>query len=460
MCSPDQVLIIDPHNQYGVLFVETIFRRFGLPSVCLYTNRRERGAYQQFTEQAHSEWVAASYELSAGRMDQLVAQLRAHHRIAAVIPFDELSVLPSTELASRLGLSWPQPRIMRLFRDKFALKQHLRSTAPKLRINASQLVRTCSEVVALRKQTPYRRFILKPNDGYGNQHIGLFAFDSAEAQIRAYLRRRKGCQIVMEEYVGGTEYFVNGQIDAAGNSRIIAIFEYLRGSANGRHNIDLETAQVPHGTQLFDTIANYAAEVMRATGLTRSPFHLELKVDELGPSLIEVAARLAGHGNAILSGELHGPQLDVIDWAAHYYLGTGSYDVQPLNWRTYNSQLVRYVHGVALRRERLYELHGIAEVEALPEFYKWVKKPVTGIRVQRTLDCLSMPWSLILRAPTYSQTSAAAGAVRHLIGWNRRVGRARRAALSLQLAMPKGLARLRQALMNTPLRRILSSSSV
>jgi hypothetical protein len=264
----------------------------------------------------------------------------------------------------------------------------------------------------------------------------------------------------MEEYIGGTEYFVNGQIDAHGNVFIIAVFQYLRGPANGRHNIDLETTQVRHGTELFDNIAKYAEEVMRATRLTRSPFHLELKIDEHGPCLIEAAARLAGHGNAILSGELHGPQVDVIDWAAHYYLGTTDYGAPPLNWGQYNSLTTRYVHGVARKRERLYELGGIAEVEALPEFYRWVQKPVIGMRVQRTIDCLTMPWSLLLRASTQEQTATAARMVRQLIVWNTRVGYAKRAGLWLRLAMLKAPARLRQVLATTQFRKLLSRSSV
>jgi hypothetical protein len=270
----------------------------------------------------------------------------------------------------------------------------------------------------------------------------------------------KGREILMEEYIGGTEYFVNGQTDAAGNVFVVAVFEYLRGTVNGRQNIDLETTQVRHGTQLFDTITSYAEKILHAARLTRSPFHLELKVDEHGPCLIEVAARLAGHGNGLLCGELHGPQLDVIDWAAHYYLGTRDYGAPPLDWSRYNSQATRYVHGIALKRERLYELDGIAEVEALPEFYGWVQKPVVGMRVARTVDCLSMPWSLILTAPTLSQTATAAGRVRHLIGLNNRIGHAKRAALWLRLAMLKGPVRLRQALTTAPLRKLLSRLSV
>jgi hypothetical protein len=316
MSSPAQVLVLDPYNEYGALFIESIFRRYGLPSVCLCTCRRERVAHQESLDRLPSEWIAASYDVSAVAHEQLLTHLRTHHRISAVIPFDELSVLPAVELASELGLGWPQPAIMQRFRNKYALKQHLRSTAPQLRINASELVRGCRDVLALRKQVPYERFVLKPNDGYGNRHIGLFGFNSSEAQLRAYFRALRGLEIVMEEYIGGTEYFVNGQTDGDGNIFIVAIFEYLRGAANGRHNIDLETSQVSHGTRLFDTLANYARDGLRATQLTRSPFHLELKLDERGPCLIEAGARLAGHGNAILCGELHGPQLDLIGWAA------------------------------------------------------------------------------------------------------------------------------------------------
>jgi hypothetical protein len=115
---------------------------------------------------------------------------------------------------------------------------------------------------------------------------------------------------------------------------------------------------------------------------------------------------------------------------------------------------------VARKRERLYELGGIAAVEALPEFYRWVQKPVIGMRVQRTIDCLTMPWSLLLRASTQEQTATAARMVRQLIVWNTRVGYAKRAGLWLRLAMLKAPARLRQVLATTQFRKLLSRSSV
>src|SRR5260370_22301931 len=101
----------------------------------------------------------------------------------------------------------------------------------------------------------------------------------------------KHSELVMEEYIDGTEYFVNGQIDAEGDARTVAIFQYSRRPANGRHNIDFETSRVPYGTPLFDNLARYAEAVMEATGLRHSPFHLEIIVDDLVPCLIKATAR-------------------------------------------------------------------------------------------------------------------------------------------------------------------------
>lgn len=445
--SAPQFVIQDPYHEYGTRIVEHIHRRYGYRAICLFTSRAEREPAGPKATRLPSECVAADYDLAAG-IEWVTGRLRTHHHVVAVIPFDETSLLPAAELASRLGLAWPDPVILGRFRNKFELKRHLRSTAPRIRINASQIVQTSRHVAALRQSAPFNRFVLKPNDGYGNRAIGLFERGCAERDIVRYLDAARQHAVVMEEYIEGREYFVNGQVDVTGRVFIVAIFQYLRLSANGRHDIDYETLQVRHGTPLFDALAGYAESVIAATGLTRSPFHLELKVDALGPCLIEVAARLPGHGNAILSGELHGGQLDLIEMACHYYLQTTDFGAPALNWAAYNSQIAHYVHGVSHRRERIYDLQGIAEVEALPQFHRWIKRPAIGCRVERTLDCLSMPWSVLLKAATEEQAATAAAEVRRLIRWNRRTGLARRAALSLSFLVRRGPARLRRALLD------------
>jgi ATP-grasp domain len=435
--SSSHYLIQDPYHEYGVQFIDHLYRTYGHRAICIYTNRRERMHEAQFP-QLRSNAVAAAYDVNLNRLDDFVGMVKSRHKIIAVIPFNETSVVPSTAIAQSLGLSWAQPNIMRLYRNKFALKDYLRNECPSLRMNASRIVQTTQDVLSIRRQREYQRFVIKPNDGYGNRDIALFDRESTKAEIEAHVDRMKHSELVMEEYIDGTEYFVNGQIDAQGDAHTVAIFQYSRRPANGRHNIDFETSRVSYGTPLFEHLARYADDVLRATGLKRCPFHLEIKVDELGPCLIEAAARLPGHGNALLSGELHGPKLDLIDFACHYYFKS-DYREMPLDWSAYNSQAVRYVHGVAQRPERICELEGIEEVEALPEFHSWVKKPVIGTRIQRTVDCLSMPWCLILEAATEPQVARAASRVRLLIQWNRHVGSVKQGALSVKFKVSRVL---------------------
>jgi len=439
-------LIQDPYHEYGNLFIEHIHRKYGYRAVVFYTDPAERRALEH-RNPLPVRCVAASYEVKHEDMEPFAAYLRNHHCLNAVIPFNETSLLNASVLSAHLGLSWGPPAIIRRFRDKFSLKEHLRAAAPAIRVNASRIVGSTADVLRARRETPYTRFILKPNDGFGNQDIGYFEPSASPVAIDAYLGRMGDRTIVMEEFIAGTEYFVNGQIDAVGNIHTVALFEYVRHPANGRHNIDVETVRVAHGTELFRVIAQYAADVMRATGLIRSPFHLELKVDDRGPCLIEAAARLGGNGCAVVSGELHGPDLDMIALASQYYLDRAQRNGPRLDWTAYNGSAVRYVHGIATRRECIYHTQGLAEVEALPEFWRWVKKPEIGGQVERTVDCLSMPWSLILKASSEAGAEAAAREVRRLIRWNCiAAGPLSRGAMMLKVRIPRGLTRIRRTL--------------
>jgi len=412
-----QILIQDPCHEYAVRFIRHFAGKYGYRAVCFYTDPQSRLEHEREFPELRSDDVAAVYQLRATELHGFAQQLRARHDVAAVVPFSEPGVLLAAEIASALSLDWAQPEVMRLFRDKFALKQHLRAARPDIRVNASWRVGTSADVFDAMAACP-EGFVLKPNDGFGNRDIGRFGPRADRAGIDAYLTRMLGREVVMEQYVGGTEYFVNGQVDAQGHVEVVAVFEYVRVSANGRHNLDFETLLVPYASDLFAELASYAARVVEASGLRRNPFHLELKRDGRGPCLIEVGARLAGKRNAFLCGELHGGGLDLFDLAAHYYLAPTPYGPLALDWKAYDAHAVRYVHGIATRRAFIYELRGVAEVEAMPEFAGWVQRPELGQEVAITVDALSMPWSVVLRAASQADAAAAAAEVRRLLRWN------------------------------------------
>jgi heptaprenyl diphosphate synthase len=315
---------------------------------------------------------------------------------------------------------------MRRFRDKFALKEHLRSTRPDLRMNRSFRVASVADVFSPPARA-LERFVLKPNDGFGNRDIGVFAAATPGAEIERFLAARSGRPFLLEEYVGGTEYFVNGQIDGRGEVLVLAVFEYRRVFANGREGIDLETRLVHRDETVFATAAAYAQEVMAGTGLRRSPFHLELKIDERGPCLIEVGARLAGNGNAIFCDQIHGGRVELFALAIRHYLDPGA-PLPAIDWNAYDTNHAEYAHGIATRKEIIVQLEGVAAVEALPSFCGWARKPAVGDRVNVTTDALSMPWSVTLMNRSPEGLAADAAAARQLIHWNRSAGPVRRSA--------------------------------
>ena len=420
MDGAGEYLILNPHHEYGVSLIERIHRRHRRRAVCCFTESSISARQaMRLLARSHGEMLSGLYTAHPQRLAPFIEHLRQRHRIEAVAPFDEDSLLPAAEVLEALGLDRERAALLRRFRDKHQLKSHLRAHAPALRMTASERVASVSEVLEVRAAPGYARFVLKPNDGWGNRDIGVFGRDSTPDSIERHLWRLRGRPVVMEEYVGGHEFFVNGQVDGDGRVVVVAIFEYDRQPANGRHNIDFETVKLAHRNPRFERLAHYAREVMRATGLRRAPFHLELKLDAGGPCLIEVGARLAGHGNAQLCGELHGSWVDLLDWAGHCWLSDKPYEDGELDWARYDADALRYVHGVADRSERVYDIEGLEAVEAMPEFYRWVKKPVPGGRIERTVCSHTSPWILILRAPDEVRAALAGIKARRSIRWNR-----------------------------------------
>ncbi|MDP9152391.1 MAG: ATP-grasp domain-containing protein [Myxococcota bacterium] len=374
--------------------MEVLERRYGYRSVCFFTDHRARAQAESQNAGVWARTVEATYDVPLRELPRFAETVRQRHAIAGIVPFNEPTVLPASQLAEWLGLGWNKLETMHRFRDKHALKQFLRESRPQLRVNRSRLVASVDEAFPGGAH-PYQRYVLKPNDGWGNQSVGFFD-ESTPHEVVASFVAKSGGLLVAEEYVAGTEYFVNGQLGAHGEVETVAVFRYGRVPANGRPNIDYETRRVRHAAPIFSVLERYAREVMGALGLVRSPFHMEIKVDERGPCLIEVAARLAGNGNAFACNALHGTGLDVFAAAAHGYVSASDYGPMGQDWDHYDSTRMVYVHGIATRAERIHTLEGVPEVERLASFAGWVKQPRADDLVVPTVSSLTAPWCVLL----------------------------------------------------------------
>jgi hypothetical protein len=405
-------LIQDPYHPYAATFIDVIHRRWGHRAVCVYTDDRlrfrEQPGYPILRSREH---VAASIELGGANLGSAVRRLQRRFDVAGIVPFSEATAAQAAELAAHLGLGGCPPEVLRRFRDKFGLKEQLRARSPRLRLKAVRRVASVAHVLS--GPLP-QRYVLKPNDGFGNSAVGMFDVGTSQQELESFFAAHPARAWLLEEFVGGTEYFVNGQVGAPGETAVTAVFECERGPAN-RHPL---TWKVSRALPEFSMLERYAMEVVAASGLIRSPFHLEAKLDEGGPCLIEIGAYLAGNGIAYVCDGLHGGALDVFALAAHHHLCADPFGPVPLDWEHYDAHELVYVHGAASDEAVVETLEGVAQVERLPEFVQWVKRPAVGMQVVPTVGLSTSPWCALLRGPTRERLRAVSREVRGLVRWN------------------------------------------
>jgi hypothetical protein len=391
-------LIRDPLHEYADRLITLIHRQHGYRAVCFFTDKKLRSYLARNHPVLTSDAVLASHDISRDDMRGFARRIRAEHEVAGVVPYSEECVSPAAELDHALGLRWNDSGVVRRFRDKFAMKEHIRRVDPSLRMNASLRVYRAHDVFHA-GAARFDRYVIKPNDGFGNRNIGFFTATTGREEVETFMARLRGTPLVLEEYVEGREYFVNGQTDERGEPHVLGIFEYERVAANGRENLDVRVKLVHTDTSVFGEIAQYTKRMLRATGLRRSPFHLELKIDGNGPCLLEVAARLGGHRTAFVVNALHGGGLDLFALAAHYYLSDRPYGSYQTRWDIYDASDMRIVNGIATRTGIEYAPGAIEAVEGLPTFHMWAKKPVLGRGTAVTRDVMTMPWGVVLLGP-------------------------------------------------------------
>ena len=399
--------------------MEVFRRRFGMPAVCVYFDAGALRGEARRLAGLGSDVLSRVYVASPEDVDGIAEVLGERHDIRAVVPYIETALTPSVQLGRRLGVSWAENPALELFRDKHALKRHVASIPGGPRVNSVALVNGFDDVEVALASGGFDRFVLKPNDGFGNSNIGFFDSSSPVDEVAAHVRLIGG-PILMEEFLAGPEYEVNGQVDGEGRATVLGVYLEVREPLNGRPNIQTGSRTVHRDDPAFQPLVDYVEGLVSLSGLRRSPFHAEVKFDDRGPCLVEIAARLAGAGGTGDVDWSHGGKVDTFDLSAHYYLTAESYGPIPVDWDYYDSSVVNTYRAVSTTSGRIYELSGTEQVELSPEFQTWVSEPTLGQRVRPTVDLESAPYIVRLITRTDEQMDAAVEFVSRSVHWNDR----------------------------------------
>jgi biotin carboxylase len=230
-----------------------------------------------------------------------VAELAARRPLRAVVGVDDLTTVAAAAIAERLGLRTNAVAAVTAARDKFQMRQCLAAAGVPIPRFRRIALKDDPFVAARGVQFPC---VLKPLALSASRGViranTVDQFIAAFRRIAALLARDDvevsgdAAQFLLaEEYVPGLEVALEGLL-MGGTLHTLALFDKpdpLEGPYF-EETLYVTPSRLPVTVQ--DAIARVAASACAALGLVEGPVHAELRVNDAGPWVLEVAARSIG----------------------------------------------------------------------------------------------------------------------------------------------------------------------
>ena len=239
----------------------------------------------------------ADFRDTAGATEQ-IAEIARQYGVRAVIPVDDSGTVLAALIAQRLGLPSNDPDAALAARDKWIMRQRLAAAgvpAPR-----AQAFPALADKASLARLMSYP-CVVKPTRLFGSR--GVIRTDDPLSFVRAVDRIRsilasdgidlRTAQLLAEPFVPGFEVAVEGLL-TDGEFQLLALFDKpdpLDGPFF-EETIYVTPSRLPPTVQ--DEIVAVTAKAARALGLRTGPVHAELRVNEAGPWVIELAGRSIG----------------------------------------------------------------------------------------------------------------------------------------------------------------------
>lgn len=214
--------------------------------------------------------------------------------VQAIIPADDSATLLAARAAGLLGLPHNSPESVEATRSKYRMRQlfaeggvpcpefHRRSLGEDPRALAGSVHYPC---VLKPLHLSGSRGVIRANDPE--------EFLQAHARLRRTLEESRSKEYLIEGFIPGFEVALEGVL-TRGRLKLLALFDKpdpLDGPFF-EETIYVTPSRLPEGTQA--AILETAERAARALGLSEGPVHAELRVNDLGPWILEIAGRSIG----------------------------------------------------------------------------------------------------------------------------------------------------------------------
>ncbi|MGQ9613529.1 ATP-grasp domain-containing protein [Chloroflexus sp.] len=228
---------------------------------------------------------------------QAIRNLHANQPLSAILPVDDSGVELAALACADIGLPFNRPEAAAAARDKYLMRQLFACVGVP-----SPAFRLCTTADDLPTPVHSVTFpcVVKPLRLNGSR--GVIRADNpaqclaAIRRLTALLDRIEGAgvhEFLIEDFVPGFEVALEGLIDHE-QVQVLALFDKpdpLDGPFF-EETIYVTPSRLPEATQA--AICAVTAAAASAVGLERGPLHAELRINERGPWMIELANRSIG----------------------------------------------------------------------------------------------------------------------------------------------------------------------
>ncbi|MCX5192553.1 ATP-grasp domain-containing protein [Streptomyces sp. NBC_00249] len=407
MSAVPHVVLVDPY--IPALRLAEEFRQAGAALIRVQSTAEVPAVYRaSYTPDGYVDTIV--HEDLATTVERLAA-----YAPVAVVAGGELGVPLTDALSSALGLAGNGVELSEARRDKYVMIETIKRAGVP---GARQLQVTGEEELAQWHRALGGRVVVKPLRSSGNDHV--FFCDTPEESVAAYRKTagsinvfsERNAGVVAQEYLSGTEYMVN-TVSRDGHHRVCEIWRTTRLAVNGVSDLLDGIYLMARRGEVQDQLAAYAEQVLDALGIQHGPAHLEVKVTNDGPRLVEVGARLSG-GRLPQHAQLAIGESQ-LDWTVRAFLDPeGFHRLADEDYR-----LARHVGHVALVSPVegvLRGYRGLDAIRGLEGFHDLQLYLRPGERISRTVDDMTYAGSALLVHETEEAVLRGAGTIRFLDG--------------------------------------------
>lgn len=407
-------VILDPGHEYAAYMVEFL-NEYDRKGIAVFTTEEQYHSFHHFFKEQlgdcfDDEYLVTEFPDLATLAEQI---LQDWDDLEGIIPWSEFTIELGAELGEYLDLDWNPAEVIHRFRNKYTLKNYLRNHTD-LRINRSCIVSTEEEAQAFQEKLDKWPIVVKPTEGGGSRNV--FFANTMEELLGACVDVFHGGEgeVLLEEYIKGTEYVVNGITNAEHDVLFTDVWRYDKRDSHGFKNLYYETIKINTYETVFEPLCHYAGQVIEALGLRKAPFHMELKFDDEGPCLVEVGARFAGGNQPLNTSRLH--ERSLFELAACHYMADLPLHLGDVHYDRYDRYQARIVNGIQSEEiPQIEAIHGLDEVQELPSFYRIGFVRPIGSRLEVTRDIYGKSYEIYLMHEDPEQIAEDAERVRQLV---------------------------------------------